>query len=466
MTLSTLGAGSIDPLGSHKGGSYNNLAYASSSALDDELATTSAAAAAADQASAVGGSSVKTDKSQYGGSGISQLGASLRSNGQAPLSPDDKVKCVVDFSSNDTVMHVFLNFCADELHSLLMFVRIVFWANPIDMLFAWLISGGSTCFYYYYSPPEENAHPLVFNLNWTLIAIALVFPLTMTLTETFRRRESALQQLTNLKVSLLSLFMAHCDCDWYTLPTKPDEEALSGRSDPASKEGGRLSPTHAQEVLATASRFIDFTYTVLSAPRVSQAKHFYTTHGQQQRKRVQEVQLRLDDCVVALYHELSKFGEKLKAAGLPAGEKSRITAFENSLYAAYMQLRTIKEYRSPMGLRAYARVFILLTPVLFGPYYALVAQSTSLAWSICLACITSSAMQGLFNLRSMLEDPFSPSAATPPSTNDPFSLLLLLAGDTINLEVELDALKQDLRLVLENRSTEDIHRLFTDAAPP
>lgn len=165
MTLSTLGAGSIDPLGSHKGGSYNNLAYASSSALDDELATTSAAAAAADQASAVGGSSVKTDKSQYGGSGISQLGASLRSNGQAPLSPDDKVKCVVDFSSNDTAMHVFLNFCADELHSLLMFVRIVFWANPIDMLFAWLISGASTCFYYYYSPPEENAHPLVFNLQ-------------------------------------------------------------------------------------------------------------------------------------------------------------------------------------------------------------------------------------------------------------------------------------------------------------
>jgi len=345
-----------------------------------------------------------------------------------------------------------------------MFLRIIFYANPIDVVFAWLISAGSTCFYYFYVPPEAGAHPLIFNLNWTLIAIALVFPLTMTLTETFRRRESALQQLTSLKVSLLSLVMAHCDWDWYTIPKEAKEPVLSGRSDPASKEGGRLSPTHCSELLAVVFRFIDFTYTVLSAPRVSQAHHFYTAHGAEQRRRVLQVQNKLDDCIVSLVHEISKFGESFKAAGLPAGEKSRMTAFENSLYASYMQLRTIKDYRSPMGLRAYARVFILLTPVLFGPYYALVAQSTSLAWAICLAGVTSSAMQGLFSLRSMLEDPFTPSTADSPAAHsNPFSTLLQLAGDTINLELELDSLKQDLRIVFENRGTEDIHRLFTEA---
>lgn len=413
------------------GGSYNNLAAAAfqsaSSALDDE---SGAASATGPASPIVGGSSRKSDRSQY--AGFSHLGASSRSDGKL-LSPDDKVKCVVEFSTNDSALHVLLNFLAEEVHSLLMFLRIIFYANPIDVIFAWLISAGSTCFYFYYVPPEAGAHPLIFNLNWTLIAIALVFPLTMTLTETFRRREAALKELTNLKVSLLSLVMAHCDWDWYTIP-QGKEPVRSGRSDPASKEGGRLSPSHSSELLAVAFRFIDFTYTVLSAPRVSQAQHFYTAHGVEQRCRVLRVQNKLDDCIVSLVHEISKFGEGLKAAGLPAGEKSRLTAFENSLYAAYMQLRTIKDYRSPMGLRAYARVFILLTPVLFGPYYALVAQSTSLAWAICLAGFTSSAMQGLFSIRSMLEDPFSPSTIAPPQSN-PFSLLLQLAGDTINLEV-------------------------------
>ena len=85
-------------------------------------------------------------------------------------------------------------------------------------------------------------------------------------------------------------------------------------------------------------------------------------------------------------------------------------------------------YHTPSGLRALTRVFILVTPWLFGclhpppplslplhfwncctlsvlllidprPYHILVANSTNLAFAIVTSCVTSLAMQGLFNLR-------------------------------------------------------------------
>ena len=93
----------------------------------------------------------------------------------------------------------------------------------------------------------------------------------------------------------------------------------------------------------------------------------------------------------------------MKAAGLPAGEKTRITAFENSAYSNYLNLRAVKDYRTSVGLRAYARMYILVTPIAFGPYYALVAQDTNIYWAVALSIITSSAMQGLYNLRRQLE---------------------------------------------------------------
>jgi hypothetical protein len=255
--------------------------------------------------------------------------------------------------------------------------------------------------------------------------------------------------------------IAHHDWDWYSIPTcKPEEPVLSGRADINSKESGRLSPTHKTEVKACLCRLIDLMFTVLSAPRVSQAKNFYTVHGVRQRREVVSIMDALDDCVIALFHELSRFGEKFKAGGLPAGEKSRLTAFENTIFTAYSQLRSIKDYRSPGSLRAFARVFIILTPLLFGPYYALVAESTNLAWAISFACLTTAGVQGLFNIRQSLEDPFTPTTRESEPKN-PFTELLLLAGDTINLEKEFTSLKSDLSIIISDKPVSEIHRLFT-----
>ena len=238
---------------------------------------------------------------------------------------------------------------------------------------------------------------------------------------------------------------------------------MSGRYDVSSPESARLSPGHCSELLVVLNRFIDMSYSILSAPRVSHAIHFYTSSGEAHRLEVARITSLLDQSVLCLYHEISLFGEQFKEAGLPVAEHSRLVAFENALFLAYTNLRTIKDYRSPIGLRAFARVFIIITPLVFGPYYSLVARETSLSWSICLSCLTSSGMLGLYNLRHALEDPFTPLGAGRGSVDEkssPFTRLLAHYGDTIDLEHELSRLRQDLRLVLEKRSTEDIHRFF------
>lgn len=174
-------------------------------------------------------------------------------------------------------------------------------------------------------------------------------------------------QLQILKSNLLSLYIAHFDWDWYTIPSnKPDKHVRSGRHDHDSVEGGRLRRTHAHEMKELLFRFIDVMFTVLTSPRVSRARHYYTANGIDEREYIQTIQGQLDDCCVHFYHDVSKMGEKLKAAGMPSGEKSRVSNFENHFYQAYLSLRAFKDYRTPQGLRAFARMYIIALPILFG----------------------------------------------------------------------------------------------------
>jgi len=49
-------------------------------------------------------------------------------------------------------------------------------------------------------------------------------------------------------------------------------------------------------------------------------------------------------------------------------EASRLRQYFTRAIASYQHLRTIKMYRTPVGIRTLARVYILLTPILMGPY--------------------------------------------------------------------------------------------------
>ncbi len=144
----------------------------------------------------------------------------------------------------------------------------------------------------------------------------------------------------------------------------------------------------------------------LRAPLVSRLRHFYTPRGRQQRKLVLAHTRLLHEQMTLRLTGLSQLAEEFKAAGLPANEATRLRQHFQNMTLSINQLRFIKHYRTPLGLRAFGRIFILILPILFGPYYASFAAATNIGFVIFFSIAMSLALHGLFNIRTELEDPF------------------------------------------------------------
>ena len=71
------------------------------------------------------------------------------------------------------------------------------------------------------------------------------------------------------------------------------------------------------------------------------------------------------------------------------------------------KLRVIKMYRTPQGLRSFARLFSIFLPPFYAPFYAQLADDlNSLGTAIAFSVLTSLALTSLFETISQMEDPF------------------------------------------------------------
>jgi hypothetical protein len=76
---------------------------------------------------------------------------------------------------------------------------------------------------------------------------------------------------------------------------------------------------------------------------------------------------------------------------------------------AYEHLHTLKSYRTPLGIRTFARVYIMLTPIIMGPYYSYLAGAgegnigVGLPFAMVFSLLQSMAMQGIFSVRVQME---------------------------------------------------------------
>jgi hypothetical protein len=101
------------------------------------------------------------------------------------------------------------------------------------------------------------------------------------------------------------------------------------------------------------------------------------------------------------------YDERLKAAGLPATEISRVRQYERFIGEAIEDLRMVKMYRTPQSLRSFARLFTTLLPAFYAPAFAQVGiDLNSLGLGIAFAIITSLGLTALFESIQVLEDPF------------------------------------------------------------
>ena len=199
---------------------------------------------------------------------------------------------------------------------------------------------------------------LLLILQFDLLGIAVVFPIAFSINSAYRRREDALKSLASVRASAVGLYFAHRD--W---PNLPDSARLE-------------SARHAIQM--TLAAMVD---------------HLKGSSADTQS-------------VYAALSEVSRSVEALRQAQVSPTELSRANQYVRFLALDFEQLSNIANYRTPLSLRAYSRVFLNLFPVLFAPHFANVGYPKYGVLGYLLALLYSLVLVGLDNIQDQLENPF------------------------------------------------------------
>jgi len=194
-----------------------------------------------------------------------------------------------------------------------------------------------------------------------LIGIAVIFPIVFSINSAYKRREEALSYLADAKGHAMAIAWAHRD--W------------TGRDEASERRGRELVVA-----LFTAMR-----------------SYFQSGRGGDPDHR---------DTIYGLFSQLSESHEALRDAGVPGNEVSRINQYLRAVLIDFEKMRNILEYRTPQALRAYSRVFLNSFPVLYGPYFASLANDSMPVVGYLVALIYSLVLVSLDNIQEGLENPY------------------------------------------------------------
>lgn len=199
-----------------------------------------------------------------------------------------------------------------------------------------------------------------FPLN--IVGVAIVFPVVFSIDSAYKRRERSLALLADFKAHMLSLFQA--SRDWIT-PENPEfQEKLKG------------------QLVSAHSALRD----MLSSGKGKEAAAEQAMYSQ--------------------LSNLSKMLQEFRALGLVAGEVSRVSQYISKLTVSMENLKAIFNYRTPVTLRAYSKVFIYSFPVLYGPYFVFASQNYSTNLEYMMPIVFSFIFVSLDNIQSHLENPY------------------------------------------------------------
>ncbi len=123
------------------------------------------------------------------------------------------------------------------------------------------------------------------------------------------------------------------------------------------------------QVHAEMIRLIASLRSALKAPMVARLSNFYTRSGRETRSSVGKLSDQLHARMGLRLKQLSSLVEVMKSSGLPAAEAARIRQHFESAVKSLAELQFIKHYRTPLGLRAFARLFILILPTYLSSLY-------------------------------------------------------------------------------------------------
>ncbi|MGM5470726.1 hypothetical protein ACS386_10670 [Flavobacteriaceae bacterium LMO-SS05] len=196
-----------------------------------------------------------------------------------------------------------------------------------------------------------------FDLDLTLLSIAIIFPLVFTIRGSFRRRENALEHLSEFRSSIKVLYYFFMS-------------------------NNALSEEDKNEI---QNLLLDINTTTLEHLRIKN-EHMKT----------------LD----ALVHKVYLFTLDDKRA-LPKTFRDKIFRFMKDLHESIENVHAIHIHRTPISLKAYCEVFIYIFPCIYAPTIIFSIGATNPHWvTYLIVLLTEFILISLYNIQNQLEYPF------------------------------------------------------------
>jgi predicted membrane chloride channel (bestrophin family) len=196
----------------------------------------------------------------------------------------------------------------------------------------------------------------------TLIATAIVFPLVFSIGASYKRREKALEEYGAIKSHGRALYLAARD--WPPEPSADRDKAIE----------------------AILGDLLHSCRDMLARPIAQMAEHEVRIYG--------------------AFSQLSRFVERLRREGVPATEISRANQYLGRIMLAFENIKHIYRYRTPRTLRTFSDFFILVLPILYGPYFAHQAGEYGRSLAYVMPVLFALILVGLANIQDHLENPF------------------------------------------------------------
>lgn len=196
-----------------------------------------------------------------------------------------------------------------------------------------------------------------FYVDLTLISIAIIFPLVFTIRGSFRRREKALEHLSQFRSSLKTVH-------YFVMSNK------------------ELSEENKMEI-----------YNILVEISTRVMTHLRTFDNKTKE---------LDDVINNVYKFISEREESFKGR-----IRDKVFRFMNDLHESIENLHAIHIHRTPISLKAYCKIFIYIFPLIYAPTIINnvgIETPRWVAYSIIL--LTEYILISLYNIQDQLEYPF------------------------------------------------------------
>lgn len=196
-----------------------------------------------------------------------------------------------------------------------------------------------------------------------LVGVAIVFPVVFSIGSAYNRRETALQRLSDFKGHAVAIYFAARD--WPT--------------DKTSDLSGQIRNLIFQTVKLMQGMF----------------KSAHDKEWSANEKVMYEK-----------FSELSALTMQMRNYGVQSGEISRVSQYVSKMIIAFDNMKIIHNYRTPITLRAYSKVFIYIFPIIYGPYFASAHLEYSLQLEYVMPVLYSFILVSLDNIQDHLENPF------------------------------------------------------------